>query len=93
MPDFKNILYRLSAPRINYQPLIEIRISESALLHNLNEFRAHYPDVQFAPVIKSNAYGHGMTVVANGQETPVGSEDEAMASIKAARAHDSKAAA
>ncbi len=64
MPDFKNILYRLSAPRINYQPLIEIRISESALLHNLNEFRAHYPDVQFAPVIKSNAYGHGMTVVA-----------------------------
>ncbi len=33
-------------------------------MHNLDEFKAHYPSVQFAPVLKSNAYGHGMIPVA-----------------------------
>ena len=64
MADLKNILGRITAPRVKYKPLIEIRISRSALLHNLNEFKRHYPDLQFAPVIKSNAYGHGMVLVA-----------------------------
>ena len=64
MPNLKDIIRRIASPRVRYQPLIEVRISKSALLHNLNEFRAHYPDMQFAPVIKSNAYGHGMVAVA-----------------------------
>jgi alanine racemase len=59
-----NLFRRLFAPRVAYRPLIEIRISKAALLHNLGEFKARYPGVQFAPVIKSNAYGHGMTTVA-----------------------------
>jgi alanine racemase len=64
MPNLKDVFHRLLAPRINYQPLIEVRISKDALLHNFREFKAYYPDLQFAPVIKSNAYGHGMVTVA-----------------------------
>lgn len=64
MANLKDIIRRLSLPRIHYQPLIEARISKGALLHNLNAFRSRYPNMQFAPVIKSNAYGHGMVTVA-----------------------------
>jgi alanine racemase len=64
MPNLKKILGHLSTSTVKYKPLIEIRISRSALLHNLNEFKKRYPDLQFAPVIKSNAYGHSMALVA-----------------------------
>jgi len=47
-----------------YAPLIELSISRSALLHNLHTYQKHYPKLQFAPVLKSNAYGHGLTLVA-----------------------------
>jgi len=47
-----------------YQPLIDIAISKEAILHNLHTYQAHYPSLQFAPVLKSNAYGHGLNVVA-----------------------------
>ena len=59
-----NLFRRLFVPRTAYQPLIEVRISKVALLHNLGEFKTRYPGMQFAPVIKSNAYGHGMVTVA-----------------------------
>lgn len=45
-------------------PLIEISISKSALLHNLAEYQKAYPGMQFAPVLKSNAYGHGLCLIA-----------------------------
>ena len=47
-----------------YAPLIEVSISKSALLHNLRAYQARYPRLRFAPVLKSNAYGHGLTTVA-----------------------------
>lgn len=47
-----------------YAPLIEIGISRSALIHNLHTYQKEHPDLQFAPVLKSNAYGHGLTLVA-----------------------------
>ncbi len=60
---------RLIARRIRralaqYEPLIEISISKENLLHNLHTYQEHYPDLKFAPVLKSNAYGHGLCVVA-----------------------------
>lgn len=59
-------LIRLGNMRNNpAEPLVTISISRSALLNNLNQFRANIPNHQIAPVLKSNAYGHGLTLVAN----------------------------
>lgn len=44
-------------------PLIEVRISKSALLNNYEAFKKAY-GVPVAPVLKSNAYGHGLIEVA-----------------------------
>ena len=43
-----------------YSPLIEVLISKENLLHNFREFKNKYPKLEFAPVLKSNAYGHGL---------------------------------
>jgi alanine racemase len=45
-------------------PLITISLSKYALLNNLNEFRKLAPNNQVAPVLKSNAYGHGINLIA-----------------------------
>lgn len=58
---FKNFL---RAPGLSYEPLIEVRIFKDAILHNLAEYRRTYPKLKFAPVLKSNAYGHGLVEVA-----------------------------
>ncbi len=69
----KNLLQKILKPRVKYEPLIEIRISKEAILHNLESFKKTYPKFQFAPVLKSNAYGHGLVEVASildNQNTP-----------------------
>jgi len=43
--------------------LIEVRISKDALLHNYQTFKHAY-SLPVAPVLKSNAYGHGLKQVA-----------------------------
>src|SRR5579872_623849 len=60
----KKILNNIRAPRVEYQPLIEVRIFKNAILHNLHEYQNKYPQVKFAPVLKSNAYGHGLVEIA-----------------------------
>lgn len=50
-----------------------VEVSKSALVNNLKQFRALAGDSLLAPVIKSNAYGHGLvqvakTVVENGAD-------------------------
>lgn len=47
------------------QPLIEVRLSSSRLRGNLAAYRKQFPTIQFAPVLKSNAYGHGIVEVAS----------------------------
>lgn len=47
------------------QPLVTISISRSALLGNLGEFIKATQPRQIAPVLKSNAYGHGLSLIAN----------------------------
>jgi alanine racemase len=46
------------------EPLITISVHKEALLQNLRAYQREYPEAQFAPVLKSNAYGHGLCVVA-----------------------------
>lgn len=58
------IFNRIVSPKVKYQPLVEVRIFKDALLHNLRTYQQKYPNLQFAPVIKSNAYGHGLADVA-----------------------------
>lgn len=56
-----------------HSPLIEICISKSHLLHNLHSYQQTYPEVAIAPVLKSNAYGHGLIHVAeilDGEKLP-----------------------
>ncbi|KND49471.1 MAG: alanine racemase [Parcubacteria bacterium C7867-008] len=45
-------------------PLIEVSISRENLLHNLHTYQQMYPHLTFAPVLKSNAYGHGLCLIA-----------------------------
>lgn len=46
----------------SYSPLVEVRISRSALISNYEAFLGRTK--QIAPVLKSNAYGHGLVEVA-----------------------------
>lgn len=46
------------------RPLIEVSISRENLLHNLHTYQKQHPELKFAPVLKSNAYGHGLVVIA-----------------------------
>ncbi|MBU6426827.1 alanine racemase [Patescibacteria group bacterium] len=60
----KRWLTRLSKSRFPYEPLITVEISRGRLLNNLNQFKKLAPNGNIAPVLKSNAYGHGLIEVA-----------------------------
>ncbi|MFA5025730.1 MAG: alanine racemase [Candidatus Shapirobacteria bacterium] len=47
-----------------YQTLNEITVDSSALVNNYNYFQKLNPDCKICPVLKSNAYGHGLLPVA-----------------------------
>lgn len=47
-----------------YTHTIEVLISKNNILGNLKEYETKYSDFSFAPVLKSNAYGHGLIEVA-----------------------------
>lgn len=61
---FAGILGKIEQRFRPVQPLITVSISKENLLHNLHTYQASYPQLTFAPVLKSNAYGHGMCVIA-----------------------------
>ena len=44
----------------NIEPMNHIYISQSALLHNYNYLQSLKPHADLFPVLKSNAYGHGI---------------------------------
>lgn len=58
---FRKALSGLSRARFPYTPLITVTLSKSALLHNLEQLRKI---CSVTPVLKSNAYGHGLIEVA-----------------------------
>lgn len=63
----RSFLTWLSKRRFPYQPLISVEISRANILHNLHAFIRIAPqhDHFIAPVLKSNAYGHGLIEVAS----------------------------
>ena len=62
--EYLRSLKRLSREWHPYEPLITVEISRERLLHNLAEFRKIAPRGTVAPVLKSNAYGHGLFEIA-----------------------------
>lgn len=60
----RHLLTRLSKRRFPYEPLITVTLSRSRLIHNLHEFMRIAPKGRVAPVLKSNAYGHGLIEIA-----------------------------
>lgn len=56
----RNILRSLD----QHEPLVVVSISKENLLHNLHSYKSRYPKLSFAPVLKSNAYGHGLITIA-----------------------------
>lgn len=60
----KNPLTWLSKRRFPYEPLIKVEVSKANIIHNYQEFIRAFPATQIAPVLKSNAYGHGLIEVA-----------------------------
>lgn len=48
----------------NYQTLNEITVNSTALINNFNYFKKLNPNCELCPVLKSNAYGHGLSPTA-----------------------------
>jgi len=46
-----------------YQTLNLIEISQKALVNNYSFFQNLHPEAKIAPVLKSNAYGHGLKLM------------------------------
>jgi alanine racemase len=69
----KNYLKKVLRVFLNKQTgitsLITITLSKSALLNNLNEFKELVPESLIAPTLKSNAYGHGVELIAKELES------------------------
>lgn len=61
---FLDLIRKVRRKFSNYAPIVEVAVSRSRLLHNLHEYQNKYPRLRFAPVLKSNAYGHGLVEVA-----------------------------
>ncbi|MEI6396877.1 MAG: alanine racemase [Candidatus Taylorbacteria bacterium] len=66
-----NSIFSKLSRKSPYDPLITVEISRSRLINNLNEFRKIAPwnnkkdrIGMIAPVLKANAYGHGLVEVA-----------------------------
>ncbi len=57
------LLHTIRRMRRAPDTLIEVRIHRDALLHNYNLFKTTY-QIPVAPVLKGNAYGHGLIEVA-----------------------------
>ncbi len=60
----KQLLRAFRKMRFHYETLVEVRIFPTSLLHNLRIFEHIRPNVAVAPVLKSNAYGHGLVETA-----------------------------
>ncbi len=58
-------LRRVYGSMVRHHPLVEVRIFRDNILHNLHEYQQAAPHSAIAPVLKSNAYGHGLTEVAH----------------------------
>ena len=62
--EFIDTLRRIQRRLSSHRPLVEVGISKANLLHNLRTYQERYQNVRIAPVLKSNAYGHDLGLIA-----------------------------
>lgn len=60
----KSAYRRVFTHRDHISPLVTIDIFSDALIYNLNQFRKITPHKNVVPTLKSNAYGHGISLIA-----------------------------
>lgn len=87
-----NVLRKVKKSFSAYSPTVEVFIYKENLLHNLNEYKQKYPQLTLAPVLKSNAYGHGLIQVAQilDKEKPAFFVVDSLFEAKALRNEDIK---
>ncbi len=61
----RSLFRLLRKARFSYQPLVEVRIYRDRLRANMAAFQKSCQPCGIAPVLKSNAYGHGLVEVAS----------------------------
>ncbi len=59
-----SLLRKLRSRYSSCTSLIKVTLSQENLLYNLHAFQNAYPTYEIAPVLKSNAYGHGLIEIA-----------------------------
>lgn len=60
---YQALYARRGAARL-YKTLNRVELSRGAMLHNVQLLQAQHPNYSIIPVLKSNAYGHGLREVA-----------------------------
>lgn len=60
----KSLYRHIFTHRDHISPLVTIDIFSDALIYNLNQFRKITPHKNVVPTLKSNAYGHGISLIA-----------------------------
>lgn len=59
----RKIIRKLREKRFNYEPLVKIVLDGDRIVKNFRAFQSLRSGTQVAPVLKSNAYGHGLLLV------------------------------
>jgi len=59
----RKLIRKLRERRFLYEPLVKVELDGEQLIKNFRVFDTIRPDVRVAPVLKSNAYGHGLFLV------------------------------
>lgn len=60
----RSLFRLLRAKRFTYEPLVTVEVARENILHNLELFLEQVSPWGVAPVLKANAYGHGLIEVA-----------------------------
>lgn len=55
-----HIALKRTRSRRDYKTLNRVELSRSAALHNVELLQSQHPEFEIIPVLKSNAYGHGL---------------------------------
>lgn len=61
--EISRLLANLRKRFLRYQPVVEIFVYQKSLINNYKIFQKKYPKLHIAPVLKANAYGHGLVEV------------------------------
>ncbi len=59
----RTLIRKLREKKFSYEPLVKVELDGDRLIKNFRVFNTMRPGVCVAPVLKSNAYGHGLLLV------------------------------